>query len=166
MDITKAATSEDFQAFRVLLDEMAAWDAAETRALGLDPTALLEICYGDDVNSLQNIFTRPRAAIYLARDGGAVAGCAGYTDMGEHAAEVEKVFVRPQFRGRGIGRALLTRMMEGIVSEGYRYARLETASFMTEAIASYERLGFQHCTPFRPLMPGLGQETVFMQRAM
>lgn len=164
MDITQADTHEDFAAFRGLLDEMAAWDAAETRACGFDPARLLADGYGDDALALRHAFTQPRTALFLARVEGAVAGCAGYSDQGNGTAEVEKVFVRPAFRGRGLGRALIAHTLDAIGAAGFRLIRLETATFMTDAIASYERFGFRRSPPFRPSLGGLGSLSVFMER--
>lgn len=166
MEITRAVTAEDFQAFRLLLDEMATWDAAETRACGIDPAVVLAEFYGDDAKALQQIFSQPRTAMFLARVEGAVAGCGGFGDQGDGIAEVAKVYVRPAFRGRGIGRALVARLLDAIGGEGFRLVRLETASFMTEAIASYERFGFHRCHAFRPVLDGLGPISVFMEREM
>lgn len=166
MQIFPALTTDDFAAFRLLLDEMAEWDAAQTRALGLDPAALLAICYSDDAAALQAAFTAPGATMFLARIEGAIAGCAGYSTVAAGLAELEKVFVRPVFRGRGLGSALLTQVMAAIEGEGLREVQLETASFMTDAIASYRRFGFTPCPPFRDPMPGLENGTVFMRRGL
>jgi GNAT superfamily N-acetyltransferase len=145
---------------------MAEWDVRETRALGLDPRALLDICYSGDAPSLQAQFTAPGAAIHLARVDGVVAGCAGFSAAGDGRAELEKVFVRPAFRGLGIGRALLSTVLDGITAQGYANVRLETAIFMTDAIATYARFGFTPCPPFRDPMPGLEIGSVFMSRAV
>ena len=163
IEIARASTADDFARFRGLLDEMAIWDANETRALGYDADELLRICYSDSAEDLQAQFSKPGAMMYLARQGEVVAGCAGFSGMEPGAAEVEKVFLRSGFRGLGVGAALVARVMTEMRQSGYRLARIETAQFMTSAIAIYTQVGFQPCRPFRPPMGDLGPMTVFLE---
>ena len=163
MEITRATTITEFQVFRTLLDEMAAWDAIETRARGFDAEALLRLCYSDSAEDLQAEFTGPGAAMYLGRLADAVVGCAGFNAMEPGVAEVAKVFLRPGHRGLGLGASLVGHVMTEMRQSGYLRARIETAEFMTSAIAIYRQSGFEPCPPFRPPMGDLGPMTVFLE---
>jgi GNAT superfamily N-acetyltransferase len=58
-------------------------------------------------------------------------------------AEIKRMYVRPPARGQGIGRAILERLLADAGTIGYQVARLETATFMSEAHALYRSLDFQ-----------------------
>jgi len=160
--IIPAQTSEEFRALRLMLDEMAAWDAAETLANGQDPAAILAEAYSDSPEQLQSRFTAPGATMFLAFLDDAFMGYAGFSRVSADMAEVEKVYVRPQARGLGVGAALFTQVMAGMASNGYTAARLETTTFMTNAQALYRKFGFVQVPPFRASMGDLGDTSVFM----
>lgn len=77
-----------------------------------------------------------------------LAGVAGLKTVGAGVAEVKRMYVRPELRGRGTGRGLMTRLLEEAVGIGHRVVRLETASFMVEAQRLYRSLGFEETRPF------------------
>jgi GNAT superfamily N-acetyltransferase len=63
-------------------------------------------------------------------------------------AEIKRMYVRPQFRGRGIGRALLQRLLVEAKEIGYPAVRLDSARFMQEAHALYRSSGFDEVEPY------------------
>jgi ribosomal protein S18 acetylase RimI-like enzyme len=162
IEVVQALTPDQFRAFRALLDEMAMWDAAETRAAGYDPAALLVEGYAGTSETLQAAYTAEGCAMYLCQIGVEAVGCAGFSRVTERMAEVEKVFVRPVVRGRGAGNALIARVLADLRARGYSSARLETADFMVEAQAMYRRHGFVTVSPFRRSIGDTGDMSVFM----
>ncbi|GLZ02894.1 hypothetical protein Acsp03_03610 [Actinomadura sp. NBRC 104412] len=68
----------------------------------------------------------------------------------ETVAEIKRMYVRPQARGQGIGRAILEILLADARTIGYEVARLETATFMREAHALYRSVGFAD----RPMFDG------------
>ncbi|HEY8545015.1 MAG TPA: GNAT family N-acetyltransferase [Acidimicrobiales bacterium] len=81
-------------------------------------------------------------------------------------AEIKRMYVRPAARGLGVGRALLTGLVEAARAEGYRTVRLETLQFMTTAHALYRRFGFGDRPPFAGAeveSAGLEALTLFME---
>lgn len=164
IDISRARSLEDFAQVRLLLDEMGAWDAAETRALGYDGDELLRVCYGEAPAQLMENYTAPGAELYLAFKAGVSSGCAGFKRMDGGDVELKKFFVRPVHRGLGVGRALMAEVMTSMQRCGHVRAKLETASFMKDAITMYRKFGFTECPPFREAMASLGPITVFMER--
>lgn len=161
--IVQAATLAQFYAFRDLMDEMAIWDAEETRAQGYDSAALLAEGYAGSAEELLASFTVPGCALYIAAIDDKTAGCAGFSRADDGMAELEKVYVKPPFRGLGIGPALLSKVMAAIRTSGYTGARLETANFMTAAQALYQRHGFVKVSPFRRSIGNTGDMSVFMR---
>jgi GNAT superfamily N-acetyltransferase len=90
----------------------------------------------------------PRSAFVVARLNGEPVGCGALRPMDAEAAEVKRMFVAAEVRGQGIGKAILTELERLAGEFGYRVLRLETAGRQPEAIALYERYGFQRIPPF------------------
>ena|SRR3982751_4112884 len=78
---------------------------------------------------------------------GELAGCGGiklHPDYGE----VKRMYVRPSYRGRGLGKAMLDHLAGCARRQGLEVLRLETGIYQVEAIGLYERYGFQRRAPF------------------
>ena len=93
---------------------------------------------------------RENVAFFVARHDGVPAGCGGVQLFGREYAEVKRMYVRPQFRGLGLGRLILDRLTSHALEHGMPLLRLETGIQQTEAIALYERHGFRQIPPFGP----------------
>jgi putative acetyltransferase len=93
---------------------------------------------------------------FVARVDGAAAGCGGIlfvddpADPGGPYGEVKRMYVRPAYRGRGIGRQVLDRLIDEARGRGITLLHLETGVDQVEAIGLYEQAGFRHCPPFGP----------------
>jgi GNAT superfamily N-acetyltransferase len=75
-------------------------------------------------------------------------GCGGIKLFGAEYGEVKRMYVRPAFRGRGLGKLMLDRLADHAGARQVHLLRLETGIHQTEAIALYEHWGFQRCPPF------------------
>jgi putative acetyltransferase len=93
---------------------------------------------------------RDGVKFFIARDGGRPAGCGGVLLVGREYAEVKRMYVRPAFRGRRIGRLMLDQLVEHARQHGLTVIRLETGIHQREAIALYEARGFRKIPPFGP----------------
>ena len=91
----------------------------------------------------------PRGALLLAEVEGAVAGCVALRPQDGDACEMKRLYARPAFRGRGVGRALTAAIVAEARRIGYARIRLDTLPVMTEAQALYQRLGFTEIPPLR-----------------
>ena len=89
-----------------------------------------------------------RVVFFVTRYEGELAGCGGIKMFGTDYGEVKRMFVRPQFRGRGLGKAMLRRLAEYARSKDANLLRLETGIYEVEAIGLYEGWGFQRRAPF------------------
>jgi putative acetyltransferase len=64
---------------------------------------------------------------------------------------MKRLYLRSQFRGKGMGRALAEAVIAEARAIGYRKIRLDTiAPVMKDAVAMYRRLGFREIEPYRP----------------
>jgi putative acetyltransferase len=92
---------------------------------------------------------------YVLRSDGRAAACGGVllvppTDGDVGYGEVKRMYVRPEFRGAGFGRAILERLADRARERGVSVLRLETGIQQVEAIGLYERAGFRTRGPFGP----------------
>jgi GNAT superfamily N-acetyltransferase len=87
-------------------------------------------------------------AFFLIRDGGAPAGCGGIKLFGTEYGEIKRMYVRPQFRGLGFARLMLSHLADYARRRGIGILRLETGIHQQAAIGLYEQTGFQRIPPF------------------
>lgn len=92
--------------------------------------------------------TARRTVRRTAAGPGEVVGLGALRPVDATTAEIKRMYVRPAGRGRGVGRALLERLLVDARSEGYSVARLETLAFMTAAQGLYRSLGFRDIAMF------------------
>jgi putative acetyltransferase len=90
-------------------------------------------------------------ALLIARDGVALAGCAGVRrfppDHDGKTAELKRLYVRENYRGQGLGRKLTQAAMGEAAARGYQKLRLDTLPTMLAAIAMYREMKFEEVEP-------------------
>lgn len=122
------------------------------RSKGLPPvvdTYYAKDSYADLIADLPRIHARPNGDILIAVNAGSVIGCAMYYPLAEAGTtEIKRVFVNPAGRGAGAGRALMQNAIQHARVDGYKRMVLDTIIRLPEAIALYEKLGFQPCAPY------------------
>jgi ribosomal protein S18 acetylase RimI-like enzyme len=87
---------------------------------------------------------------FVLRSDGTPAGCGGILFVDGEYGEIKRMYVRPEFRGLGLGRRILEHLTGHAMSHGMTLLRLETGIHQEEAIALYERQGFHRIPPFGP----------------
>lgn len=87
---------------------------------------------------------------FVLRSDGAPAACGGILFVDGDYGEIKRMYVRPAFRGSGLGKRLLVHLADHARSRGVGRLRLETGIHQHEAIALYERMGFHRIPPFGP----------------
>lgn len=149
-----------------LIDELNAWDLAESERLGVDVELVQKFYYEPERSDPFAHFEPPGGCFLLALEDGEVAGCIGYRRMTPDTCEMKHLWVRPAMRGHGIARALGERLIAEARRAGYRTIRLESASFMTGAHRLYEALGFVRCDPYYVIPAEFLPFTLFMERGL
>lgn len=132
-------------------------DIEVVRALFLDYQADLgiDLCFQGfpaELAQLPGDYVAPRGAIALALVGGNPAGCCAFRplDGSDHlnACEMKRLFVRPAFRGFGLGRQLVDLVLSEARLVGYTNMLLDTLTDMEAARALYQEAGFYEVAPY------------------
>jgi GNAT superfamily N-acetyltransferase len=127
----------------------AAWDDADVQRLTAAQQAELRARYEGG----QEPGTPPSAAdvavVLVARDGtGQVVGCGALRPLEDGVAEVKRMYVVPDARGRGLSKALLAGLEAAARDRGWTTLRLETGPRQPEAVALYEGAGYRPIPAF------------------
>lgn len=85
---------------------------------------------------------------FVLRSGGAAAGCGGVKFYGRDYAEIKRMYIRPSFRGKGLGKRVLNHLETHASRKGIPIIRLETGIWQPEAQRLYESLGYRSRSPF------------------
>lgn len=115
--------------------------------------------FEQELASLPGKYARPHGSVLLARVNGAVAAI-GCCRPWEGGCEMKRLYVRPEFRGLGLGRDLAVQLIAGAQACGHSFMVLDSLSSMGAAQALYRALGFRDTAPYyeNPL-PG----TIYMR---
>jgi len=106
-------------------------------------------------------YVRPRGLQLIVDDAHAAVGLAAYRPLDARTAEIKRMYLRPEVRGRGIGSALLDTAIERAKADGYERVRLDShRASMERAIALYRSRGFVEIGAYGP---DLGGELAFFE---
>ena len=132
-------------------------DIAVARALFIEYQDWLnvDLCFQDfqqELDTLPGKYAPPFGCLLLARDGDKIAGVVCLrplpNDIDENACEMKRLFVRPDWRGRGLGRRLALAVIEIAREQGYSVMKLDTLARLVAAETLYESLGFARTDPY------------------
>lgn len=142
IELATPTSMEEILALRELVKEYAA-------------TLNVDLCFQDfdaELASLPGQYAEPRGALRVALSNGELAGCCALRPLDHvdyaNACEMKRLFVRPRFRGLGIGRRLAEDIMDAARQAGYACVLLDTLSDMETARAMYQDLGFVEIPPY------------------
>jgi putative acetyltransferase len=116
------------------------------RSLGFD------LCFQNfdrELAGLPGDYASPEGRLLLAECGGQLAACVALHKLDSGVCEMKRLYLRREFRGRGLGRALAERIIAEARQIGYRRMRLDTVGpVMKDAVAMYRKLGFKEIAPY------------------
>jgi putative acetyltransferase len=118
--------------------------------------------FDQELATLPGRYAPPEGRLLLAVRADEVAGCVALRALEPGVCEMKRLFVRPAYRGLGVGRLLVDQILREANSAGYGRMRLDTLPSMTSALTLYRQLGFREIAPYRdsPLPGALYLEQV------
>lgn len=103
-----------------------------------------------ELAGLPGDYAPPGGRLLLAAHSSQLAGCVALHRLEDQICEMKRLYVRPQFRGQGLGRVLAERVVADAREIGYKRLRLDTVEpVMRDAVALYRKLGFREIAPYR-----------------
>jgi putative acetyltransferase len=139
MRFVQAQSPQEIETMRGLFKEYAA---------GLN----IDLCFQNfdqEVNGLPGNYAPPSGRLLLAIAGERFAGCIALRRYDDDACEMKRLYVRPEFRGQGLGKKLVTALIDAAHQIGYERMLLDTLpGKMDEAIVLYRSLGFHEAAPY------------------
>ena len=104
--------------------------------------------FGDELAGLPGAYAPPAGRLAIAFVDDQPAGCVALRRFDAERCEAKRLWVRPEFRGRGIGRALLDWVISEARAAGYREMVGDTMPAMSQALGMYDRYGFERTGPY------------------
>lgn len=98
--------------------------------------------YEKEILNLPDRYGLPSGRLYIAYVDGYPAGCIGLRQFDKVSSEMKRLYLRPEFRGIGLGYKLARKVMEDSIAEGYKFILLDTLPSMTASHKIYKKLGF------------------------
>ncbi len=139
MKVIQAESAAEIESARALFEEYAA-------SIGF------ELCFQSfekELAELPGKYRLPNGRLWLALEGEATAGCIALRQLDDETCEIKRLYVRPAFRGTGLGRTLTEELIKAAREHGYKQMRLDTVpGKMDSAIALYRSLGFKEIEPY------------------
>jgi putative acetyltransferase len=126
----------------------------------------VDLCFQrfeEELAGLPGRYAPPRGTLLLATGSAHATGCVAMRPIDEDVCEMKRLYVRPTYLGRGLGKKLVLNVIERARIAGYATMRLDTLEKLRPALCLYKGLGFQKRGPYyeNPL-----QGVVYMQRAL
>jgi carbonic anhydrase len=151
IEILQAETTKQIEEIRQIFREYKQW-------LGLD------LCFQGFETELADLpgkYAEPDGRLYLADVNGKTAGCIALRKLADGVCEMKRLFIREDFRGLGLGKLLVEKLLEEARLIGYEKMRLDTLPVkMATAVKIYRNFGFEE---IRAYYDNPYKETLFME---
>ena len=137
--VVQALTPHEIAVARMLFKEYATWLAIDLSFQNFDK----------ELVNLPGDYAPPDGRLSLARCGTETVGCVALRRFHDCACEMKRMWVRPRFRGCGVGRLLAEKLIAEARTLGYSQMVLDSLPSLESAIALYRSLGFREIPPYR-----------------
>jgi putative acetyltransferase len=119
--------------------------------------------FDKELADLPGDYAPPEGRLLLAQCENQLAGCVALHQLEPDVCEMKRLYLRPHFRGKGLGRALADHIIAEGRQIGYQRMRLDTVEpVMKNAVAMYRKLGFKEIAPYchNPIADALYMELI------
>ena len=119
--------------------------------------------FEEELVSLPGKYSKPEGNLLLAFYNDQPAGCVALKKIDEHTCEMKRMFVYPEFHGKGIGYALAKAIIDEAKKIGYSSMKLDTSIRQIEAQKLYQGFGFKNIEAYYELPDKQKNWLVFME---
>jgi len=105
--------------------------------------------FDEEIESLSRYYAGPDGCFIIAAWSGEAVGCGALRRFSESACEMKRLYVIRDYRGEGVGRAIVAALIERARALGYRSILLDTVPTMSRAQSLYASFGFIQTPPYR-----------------
>ena len=128
-------------------------DYTEAKKLFREYAALIDIDlsfqkFEEELSGINKMYALPTGGIILCKANEKFVGCIAMRRIENGICELKRMYVNPQFQGRGIGKELLQKALQLAKDYNYELMRLDTLNHMTRAIHLYKQHGFYEIMPY------------------
>lgn len=105
------------------------------------------VYFDDTTDHLYELFQEPGSIYYVAEENGQILGGAGIfpsTGLPQGTCELVKMYLKPEARGKGLGRTLIDKCLAFAKGFGYIQVYIETMPELRKAVSVYEKYGFEY----------------------
>jgi GNAT superfamily N-acetyltransferase len=153
LNIIQTETPEHIDAARELFVEYENWLGVSLCFQGFE----------EELAGLPGKYASPAGRLFLVFYDGELAGCGAFRQLEEKVCEIKRIYVREKFRGHGIGRKMLEKLIDEARAAGYESMRLDSwIPRMQTAIAMYRKFGFGEIEPYNENP----YEMIFMEKQL
>ncbi|MBC7890440.1 MAG: GNAT family N-acetyltransferase [Ferruginibacter sp.] len=104
--------------------------------------------FSDELGGLKKMYGEPYGGIILAKEQEDIIGCVAIRKISDQVGELKRMYIKPGFQNRGIGKILLEKAIELAKQCNYLVVKLDTLNYMLPAIHLYQQAGFYETPPY------------------
>lgn len=111
----------------------------------------IDLCFQNfdkELEIINKMYNKPNGTLLLTEKNGNIFGCAGIRIFKKNVAELKRMYIKPEFRRKGVGKILLNKVILSAKELGYSKIVLDTLSSMKSAITLYRSFGFNETKPY------------------
>lgn len=165
--IVEATSAQQIAQVAGLLEEFRTWQETRYGA----GSWLLEAYFDPaewqaELADLGLTYGPPGGGLLLALEADQPAGCVGLRALAVGGGEVKRLYVAKAYRGRGLAKDLMARLIDLARARGHQVLRLDTGDRQHEAVTLYRALGFRETGPYTEMPKALRERMLFMELAL
>ena len=110
-----------------------------------------DLCFqniDDELNNFPQKYKEPEGTFIIAKTNNIIIGCVGIRKMENKICEMKRLFVNDNYKGKGIGKKLVEKIIEEAKIKNYKKIRLDTLNTMKTALDIYYKNGFYIIEPY------------------